>query len=125
MSRPGTSGDSIYIFLTSGESMHFSLGYPPRRRLRFLVTGRPRGGATKAVQRLSLGDHGVRVQLAVQLSAADHHKEALEHLLTVLRSDRDWNNGEAKRLYLDTLTTIGKGDPLAAEYQRKLFSTKC
>jgi len=23
---------------------------------------------------------------------------------------------------LDTLTTIGKGDPLAAEYQRKLFS---
>ncbi len=68
------------------------------------------------------GDHQVRVQLAVQLSAADHHKEALEHLLTVLRSDRDWNNGEAKRLYLDTLTTIGKGDPLAAEYQRKLFS---
>jgi len=23
---------------------------------------------------------------------------------------------------LDTLATIGKGDPLAAEYQRKLFS---
>lgn len=67
-------------------------------------------------------DPSIRVQLAVQLSAADHHKEALEHLLTVLRADRDWNNGEAKRLYLDTLTTIGKGDPLAAEYQRKLFS---
>ncbi len=67
-------------------------------------------------------NHAVRVQLAVQLSASDHHKEALEHLLTVLRIDRDWNNGEAKRLYLDTLATIGKGDPLAAEYQRKLFS---
>jgi len=67
-------------------------------------------------------NHDVRVRLAVQLSASDHHKEALEHLLIVLRVDRDWNNGEAKRLYLDTLATIGKGDPLAAEYQRKLFS---
>ncbi|MEC8002819.1 MAG: tetratricopeptide repeat protein, partial [Pseudomonadota bacterium] len=27
-----------------------------------------------------------------------------------------------KRLYLDTIASIGKGDPLAAEYQRKLFS---
>ncbi|MCH1493259.1 MAG: thioredoxin [Luminiphilus sp.] len=67
-------------------------------------------------------NHDVRVRLAVQLSASDHHKDALEHLLIVLRVDRDWNNGEAKRLYLDTLATIGKGDPLAAEYQRKLFS---
>ncbi|MEL0153332.1 MAG: thioredoxin [Halieaceae bacterium] len=67
-------------------------------------------------------NHGVRVKLAVQLSAASHFRDALEHLLVVLRSDRDWNNGEAKRMYLDTIATIGKGDPLAAEYQRKLFS---
>lgn len=67
-------------------------------------------------------NHEVRVRLAVQLTTQDHHKEALEHLLVVLRADRDWNNGEAKRMYLDTLATIGKGDPLAAEYQRKLFS---
>ena len=67
-------------------------------------------------------NHEVRVRLAVQLTTQDHHKDALEHLLVVLRADRDWNNGEAKRMYLDTLATIGKGDPLAAEYQRKLFS---
>ena len=67
-------------------------------------------------------NHGTRVKLAVQLSAASHFRDALEHLLVVLRSDRDWNNGEAKRMYLDTIATIGKGDPLAAEYQRKLFS---
>ena len=67
-------------------------------------------------------NHSVRVKLAVQLSAASHFRDALEHLLVVLRSDRDWNNGEAKRMYLDTIATIGKGDPLAAEYQRKLFS---
>lgn len=64
----------------------------------------------------------VRVKLAVQLSTHGHYRDALEHLLVVLRADRDWGNGEAKRLYLDTIATIGKGDPLAAEYQRKLFS---
>ena len=71
---------------------------------------------------LDESNHGIRVKLAVQLSAASHFRDALEHLLVVLRSDRDWNNGEAKRMYLDTIATIGKGDPLAAEYQRKLFS---
>lgn len=64
----------------------------------------------------------VRVKLAVQLSQAGQYRDALEHLLTVIRADRDYGNGEAKRLYLDTIATIGKGDPLAAEYQRKLFS---
>ena len=68
------------------------------------------------------GDHAVRVKLAVQLTTDAHHRDALDHLLTVLRADRDWNNGEAKRLYLDAIASIGKGDPLAAEYQRKLFS---
>jgi len=67
-------------------------------------------------------NHGVRVKLAVQLTTGAHYRDALEHLLVVLRADRDWNNGEAKRLYLDSIASIGKGDPLAAEYQRKLFS---
>jgi putative thioredoxin len=67
-------------------------------------------------------NHAVRVKLAVQLTTDAHHRDALDHLLTVLRADCDWNNGEAKRLYLDTIASIGKGDPLAAEYQRKLFS---
>jgi putative thioredoxin len=67
-------------------------------------------------------NHEVRVKLAVQLSSHGQYREALEHLLVVLRADRDWGNGEAKRVYLDMIATIGKGDPLAAEYQRKLFS---
>ena len=67
-------------------------------------------------------NHAVRVKLAVQLTTGAHYRDALEHLLVVLRADRDWNNGEDKRLYLDTIASIGKGDPLAAEYQRKLFS---
>ena len=67
-------------------------------------------------------DHATRIQLAVQLSQVAQYRDALEHLLTVLRADRDFNNGEVRKVFLDTLATIGKGDPLAAEYQRKLFS---
>ena len=78
--------------------------------------------ALEAQLALDEGNHQVRVKLAVQLTTQSQYREALEHLLKVLRADRDWNNGEAKRLYLDTIATIGKGDPLAAEYQRKLFS---
>ena len=67
-------------------------------------------------------DHATRVKLAIQLSQVSQYRDALEHLLTVLRADKDFNNGEVRKVYLDTLATIGKGDPLAAEYQRKLFS---
>ena len=67
-------------------------------------------------------DHATRIQLAVQLSQVAQYRDALEHLLTVLRADRDFNDGEVRKVFLDTLATIGKGDPLAAEYQRKLFS---
>lgn len=67
-------------------------------------------------------DHATRIQLAIQLSQVAQYRDALEHLLTVLRADRDFNGGEVRKVFLDTLATIGKGDPLAAEYQRKLFS---
>ena len=67
-------------------------------------------------------DHAKRIQLAIQLSQVAQYREALEHLLTVLKADKDFNDGEARKVFLDTLATIGKGDPLAAEYQRKLFS---
>ena len=82
----------------------------------------PEVEALEAALAASPDDHATRVKLAVQLSQVSQYREALEHLLTVLRADKDFNNGEVRKVYLDTLATIGKGDPLAAEYQRKLFS---
>ncbi len=67
-------------------------------------------------------NHAVRIRLAIQLSQAGHYRESLDHLLEVLNKDSGYNDGEARKVYLDTIATIGKGDPLAAEYQRKLFS---
>ena len=82
----------------------------------------PEVEALEAALAASPDDHATRVKLAIQLSQVSQYREALEHLLTVLRADKDFNNGEVRKVFLDTLATIGKGDPLAAEYQRKLFS---
>jgi putative thioredoxin len=64
----------------------------------------------------------LRHQLAVQFTNGGQFKEAMDQLITILQQDLDHGEGATKRILLDTITTLGKGDPLAAEYQRKLYS---
>lgn len=61
-------------------------------------------------------------QIAVHYSAAGQFREALESLMFILRKNLDHKDGATKKALLDTIASLGKGDPLAAEYQRKLFS---
>lgn len=67
-------------------------------------------------------DHDIRAQLAVQLTNTGQFKEAMEHLITILQAELDHANGNTRKTLLDTIASLGKGDPLAAEYQRKLYS---
>ena len=60
-------------------------------------------------------------QLAVQYTSAGLYKESMAACIEILTRDRDHANGASRKLLLDTIATLGKGDPLAAEYQRKLF----
>ena len=60
-------------------------------------------------------------QLAIQFSQNDHHKESLKLLWSILQVDRNFQDGAAKKALLDIITSLGSGDPLATEYQRKLF----
>ena len=64
----------------------------------------------------------VRQQLAVQLTNAGQFKQAMEHLVTILQQDLEHGDGATRKILLDTIASLGKGDPLAAEYQRKLYS---
>jgi putative thioredoxin len=64
----------------------------------------------------------LREQVAVLYSAAGQYRDALESLMFILRQDVGFKDGAAKKALLDTIASLGKGDPLAAEYQRKLFS---
>ncbi len=67
-------------------------------------------------------DLDLRHQLAVQLTNGGHFKDAMEQLVTILQRDIDHGDGATKKALLDTIASLGKGDPLAAEYQRKLYS---
>ena len=67
-------------------------------------------------------DLDVAHQLAVQYTDAGHFKEAMEQFVSILQKDLNHGDGATKRLLLDTVASLGKGDPLAAEYQRKLYS---
>ncbi len=59
-------------------------------------------------------------QLAVQYHQVQRSAEALALLFDILK--QDLNFGEAKKLYLDILATLPKGEPLASSYRRKLYS---
>ena len=64
----------------------------------------------------------VAFQLAIKFSQDNHHREALELLYTILQQDRNFKDGDAKKTLLDMLASLGKGDPLAVEYQRKVYT---
>lgn len=64
----------------------------------------------------------IAYQLAVQYHAESAHRPALELLMMILRKDRQFAEGAAKKTFTDILAALGKGDPLAVEFQRKLFT---
>ena len=64
----------------------------------------------------------VAYQLAVQYSQDGHHREALEILFSILKGNLNFQDGAAKKTMMDMLASLGKGDPLAVEFQRKLYT---
>ncbi len=63
-----------------------------------------------------------RYKLAVQYNQEGYQKPALELLIEVLRKDLGYADGAARKTLTDIIAALGKGDPLAIEYQRKLFT---
>lgn len=62
----------------------------------------------------------LKEQLAVQYQAVQRSEEALALLFNVLQ--RDLNFGNSKKMYLDILAALPKGDSVASQYRRKLYS---
>lgn len=65
-------------------------------------------------------DMTLQLKLAVQLNQSQRHEEALALLFTVLQKDLAY--GDAKKLFLDILSTLPTGDDVAVKYRRKLYS---
>jgi putative thioredoxin len=67
-------------------------------------------------------DLTLRYQLALQYHQESQYRPALEHLLDIIRADRNFSEGEARKTFTSIIATLGKADPLAIEFQRKLFT---
>lgn len=65
-------------------------------------------------------DNQLKEQLAVQYQAVLRSEDALALLLQILQ--QDLNFGQSKKLYLDILAALPKGDALASQYRRKLYA---
>ena len=80
----------------------------------------PEVAALQAQLEQNPDDNELKVNLAVQLNQSQRNEEALELLFSVLAKDMAF--GDAKKMFLDILSTLPDGDENASKYRRKLYS---
>jgi putative thioredoxin len=88
------------------------------------AVGFARSGANedelKAKLAANPADHEGRLKLAQLYAGARRYREAMDQLLEIVRRDKNWRDGEARRQLL-TLFTLAAAEPdLISEYRRKL-----
>ncbi|AJQ96620.1 thioredoxin [Gynuella sunshinyii] len=64
----------------------------------------------------------LKYELALQYHSDGRIREALEHLYQVLLKNKGFRDGAARTSMVEIIQSLGKGDSLAVEYQRKLFT---
>lgn len=67
-------------------------------------------------------DHQARLDLAVALNAAGAREEALDHLIDIIRAERDWNDQAARKQLLKFFEAWGTADEFTIVGRRKLSS---
>jgi len=67
-------------------------------------------------------DHQIRFDLAVALAARGGKGEALDHLLEIVRRDRNWNDQAARKQLVQLFDAWGAKDPLTIDGRRRLSS---
>jgi len=67
-------------------------------------------------------DQQTRFDLAVALAARGQKMEAVEHLLELVRRDRNWNDQAARKQLVQLFEAWGFKDPAAVEGRRRLSS---
>jgi putative thioredoxin len=65
-------------------------------------------------------DHQARLDLALAKMAAGDRDAAADALLEIVRRDREWNEGEARKRFLQLLEAQGLEDPWSSAQRRRL-----
>tara|TARA_R110002110_G_scaffold366418_2_gene576491 strand:- start:328 stop:1191 length:864 start_codon:yes stop_codon:yes gene_type:complete len=96
----------------------------PKKRLDFIdqAAELPALAELQAASEKSPEDLSVKHQLAIRLVVDDQVEAALELLLQMLQIDKSFEDELARRTMIDVFDLLGKGDPLATGYRRKMFA---
>ena len=91
-----------------------------------LAFARAAGSASEAELKAklakNLADHETRFALAGLYAGTQRYREALDELLEIVRRDRNWKDGEARKQILAIFNLAEKQPDLVSEYRRKLAS---
>ena len=67
-------------------------------------------------------DLDARHSLAVLEAAAGNAEAALEHAMTILRTDRSFRDDIGRKTMIRIFTVLGRGNALANQYRRRMFN---
>lgn len=91
-----------------------------------LAFARSAGSASEAELKPKLAansaDHEARFALASLYAGSKHYREALDELLEIVRRNRNWKDGAARKQILAIFNLAEKQPELVSEYRRKLAS---
>ena len=92
-----------------------------RAAIAFAQSGGDEGGLREKLA-ANPADHGARLALAGAYAGKKRYREALDELLEIVRRDKDWQDGEARKQVLNIFNLAGSEPELVSEYRRKLAS---
>ncbi len=67
-------------------------------------------------------DWDSRFKLAIALNARNQRREAMDHLIEIVRKDRAWNDDAARKQLVEFFDAWGPKDPLTLEGRQRLSS---
>ena len=67
-------------------------------------------------------DHQARFDLATALVGTGDHERAIEALLEIIKRERDWDDGAARKQLLKVFEALGPANPLTLSGRRRLSS---
>src|ERR1700734_3036386 len=82
------------------------------------------GPVTELEQKVAANplDHQARFDLALALNGKGQRKEALDHLISIVRRDRKWNDDAARKQLVQFFDAWGPADEATIEGRKKLSS---
>ncbi len=96
----------------------------PKNRIEFLESAASLASIDELIKGIENDPDNMqlRMDLAIRLVADDQIEAALDHLLELLKLDREWEEQIARKTMIKVFDLLGKGNEMATAYRRKMFT---